>query len=724
MPFDATKLDELKANVAFARKRPMAFGLCLGKTGETTVLLNHKSKDPETVGRMAKKEGETTKIAFGMMTVEAKNLNLMCHGDLIPGLARKTKEMLKAAGMKMKVRILDAAGNVLEEQGDDDEEDGPADPPGAAPDEAPAPDPQRDKWDQTRPRIEEGLTRLAASGKTRMDEITAAWRSALDRAVDQDFAAALEGAAATARLIAAAIEAQRVAEAERARWLAAEAKLRPVIEGLVRSTAPEVKKLTAYWSFAQSKVAAPVPDFASAMKTVALVVKLIGDIRAKGQGGSSSPAAPGATQTPGGASGATPAPGGPAAPAPQPRTNGAPPVNAEENARLKGMTDEALAKEDLTTGDTKALFGKDYMLKLKDAKIKGEGSPNLKKLMQEVAKGLSPARREQVMNDLSQIVGVPPTAEKLGEDYDRFVQVQRQQAAIGKQKNKDEVPPLDEDKHPDFMASRSQLMFGKVLGDAFGIHEVFAALLSPTGGLVGADNKSLHLAADNPIAIHGTVHDAAGYLGSYHKEGPGYNYLESGVEALIFDNIPLPDYLAGQMTGVPFWIKEAGADYVEKRVDAVVVEVEKQLKTARDAVASEIDKRLDQARRAGNEAFEAAKKAAKALERKADETAEDARKAAAELERRAKEARDRAAAELDLRVAEAKRKAAEAVRNAERMVKKAEQKATEIADAVMETPAKVEKAATRAIDTAKKNLGEVKDEAKRKLEAAWDFIWS
>lgn len=268
---------------------------------------------------------------------------------------------------------------------------------------------------------------------------------------------------------------------------------------------------------------------------------------------------------------------------------GAPAVTAAENARLSALSPEALAATDLTRTDTDALFDGAAMDRLKDAPIRGEGDPALAVLMRAVVRGVSGPRREQVMAALARIVGVPPTAERLDLDYGRFLVVRRQQAVKGAAKN-DSVPGLDEDRHPEFMASRGQLMFGRVLGEAFGIHEVFAALLSPTGGLVGPGNwlipgvvKAGHLAPDNPVAIHGTVHDAAGYLHTFHDTGPGYNYRDSGIE-ILGTGSPL----SGQISGIAYWVKEAGDDYLLRRADAAVLAVEKSLKGARDAVASKI----------------------------------------------------------------------------------------------------------------------------------------
>jgi hypothetical protein len=264
-------------------------------------------------------------------------------------------------------------------------------------------------------------------------------------------------------------------------------------------------------------------------------------------------------------------------------------VCVEDNNLLGSMTPEELLRIDLTQVDTKVLFSNDKMRQLSKMEFKGTGNPKLKELMRHVESNFSKDMdRESVIEALALIVGVPPTAAQLNIDYDRFIIVRKQQEAIGKVRD-EEAPRLDEAKHEDFMASRGQLMFGKVLGDAFGIHEVFAAMLSPTGGLVGPGNNSLHLDPGNPIALHGTVHDASGYLNTFHDEGSGYNYLESEhwSETLGSDSC-----LSGQITGISFWVKEAGEEYVDQRVDEAALFVDEKLKSARDAVEKEVDERL------------------------------------------------------------------------------------------------------------------------------------
>lgn len=242
-----SKTESLKADIAVARKRPLAFGLCLGKSPETTVLVTHKSKDPETLGRQAKKEGETNKIAFGMMSVEGKDINLACQADPPPGLARKTREMLKAAGMKLKVRLLDAEGNVLEEDGDEEEgEDGA-----------------------------EG-TEAAGGGD----------------ATQEEAAAALAGE-------------DGKEDPAKGRWDETSKKLGPQVEALREVRTPEARKLQAFWSFAQSKVTADPPDFAGAVKAAAMVSKMLETMAPPADA-----PAPGGAAAPGSAAPETAAPAG------------------------------------------------------------------------------------------------------------------------------------------------------------------------------------------------------------------------------------------------------------------------------------------------------------------------------------------------------------------------------------------------------------------------------
>jgi uncharacterized Zn-binding protein involved in type VI secretion len=99
--------------------------------------------------------------------------------------------------------------------------------------------------------------------------------------------------------------------------------------------------------------------------------------------------------------------------------------------------------------------------------------------------------------------------------------------------------------HEKFMGSASQLRSGRIVGDALGMDPVFGALLNPTGGLVGPDNKGFD-GDDSALGYHGAVHDAGGYLYNYHDKGPGYDYL--GLEKRNTGNP-----LSGQREGIRYW---------------------------------------------------------------------------------------------------------------------------------------------------------------------------
>ncbi len=695
MPLDEV-LRKLKAG-------PLNFGVYQTPDKDNPVLIAaHKRKNPTTLGKKAKKEAGTIKGAYGRLSLDSEELVFLCENDDPPaGLKKRIRVMLKNAGYaKFKPRILLPGGA---EMGDEDEEDanavdeivadgGGAEAGGGDADVdarkeaahkaliARAVDLENEIYhsnlDATYPALLKGLqsargaahderfaeaAELLAKVTAVLARIKAAAAPGADR--KQEGSGAGGKGAESAAGTDAALQAEVVAK-----W----AETGPVLASLADAGAPAISgQASKLIKLMQTTLEAG--DYKKARGALVVIDRFIANaLRDIGSGPDG-----------GGTGGATPAPAGPKPPpapqggssssssAPPPKgtppakdpPGGAPPVTADENARLAALPPEELAKTDLTVGDTKALFSEDYMMKLKDAPIKGEGDPKLKDLMSEIEKkGVSGPRRLKVMQDLSRIVGVPPTAEKLDVDYGRFLVVREQQKAKGKAKGKEDVPPLDEKKHPDFCGSRSQLMFGKVLGDAFGIHEVFAALLSPTGGLVGPDNSSVQLDPDNPVALHGTVHDAAGYLQSYHDEGPGYNYRDEPIEDVI-GKVWAP--LGGQLSGVQYWVEKAGADYAMKRIGAAVVEVEKQLKPIRKAVEAEIDRGLAEA-----------KNAAKKIE-------QAARKLEAE----------------------------------------AEKKADEIEKAIRDAPAKLEKSAVETLQKGTAALGKVADEAKKSLEAAWDFIW-
>lgn len=219
-------------------------------------------------------------------------------------------------------------------------------------------------------------------------------------------------------------------------------------------------------------------------------------------------------------------------------------VNAFGNDKLKQMSTAEIAGQNLAVGDVNGLFKEDYMLDLVGKKIPGANNPDLKRIMIALEESPPLSEARPLIQEMAKIRG--QDAKVLEVQYERFLQLKRQAGALQKLNDRDEVPDTNELVHGDFTGSNPQLVFGKVLGDAFGIDPVFGALLSPTGGMVGPGNIALHLDDDDPTGYHGIVHDAAGYLYNYHDLGPGYNYLGK-------EERDTADPLTGQQAGMRFW---------------------------------------------------------------------------------------------------------------------------------------------------------------------------
>ncbi len=101
-----------------------------------------------------------------------------------------------------------------------------------------------------------------------------------------------------------------------------------------------------------------------------------------------------------------------------------------------------------------------------------------------------------------------------------------------------------------FMGSMTQMRYGSVVGDAFGIDPVFGAMLNPTGGLIGPGNWAV-AGGESAVGYHAVTHDAAGYLYNHHNVGPGYDYLgqEGGDPS---------SPLTGNRSGIAHWRNTLG----------------------------------------------------------------------------------------------------------------------------------------------------------------------
>lgn len=215
MPLSESDMDELKAMIAVARQRDVNFGLCIGKKPETTILMMHRMKSPDILGRMAKKDGETTKVTFGLASVSGKILTLKCMEEPPGGLVKPTKLFLRAIGAPMKVCIADAEGNLLEE---DSEDDDAAEETSGMDDETPNPD--RDRWEKVAPEVARRVE-AALPDAAEPDKIRKIWDFAQSKAGTGDFGTALAALKPLMPLLSATASATETVEAALARMGAA-----------------------------------------------------------------------------------------------------------------------------------------------------------------------------------------------------------------------------------------------------------------------------------------------------------------------------------------------------------------------------------------------------------------------------------------------------------------------------------------------------------------------
>lgn len=114
---------EIKKMVKVARKQPVPFALNPAKNDADTLLGMHRRKPAALLGKSIKKDGEGLKVAFGTCAVDGKIMTLTCE-RAVPMMAKKLKRYLKLQKVNLNVVVLDADGNLLE----DDIEELPDDP--------------------------------------------------------------------------------------------------------------------------------------------------------------------------------------------------------------------------------------------------------------------------------------------------------------------------------------------------------------------------------------------------------------------------------------------------------------------------------------------------------------------------------------------------------------------------------------------------------------------
>jgi hypothetical protein len=120
MPIDEKRAAEIRSLINAAKQQPVHFGICLGPKPDTDTLLMHRSKAPKALSMEARTEAKGTKVAFGSATVEGSLLSLTCDEKPPGGLAKRTRIMLKAMKLNLKVRLVGADGEVYEEDGEEE----------------------------------------------------------------------------------------------------------------------------------------------------------------------------------------------------------------------------------------------------------------------------------------------------------------------------------------------------------------------------------------------------------------------------------------------------------------------------------------------------------------------------------------------------------------------------------------------------------------------------
>ena len=308
MSLDASAAKEIKTQMAIARKRELAFGLCFGKKLENSVLIIHKTKASKVLGKQAKTEGETPQCTFGRLTLKGKDLSVSLDGKILPGFARKAKKMFMVVGLKFNIIVLDPSGQVIESDIDEDDaaedpsndqapsapsaptapaapqkgetDEGAAKEPDTPPDQ---PDPVAAKWKAAATKVEANLAKLGGIAGIDLSQVNALWTAIQKRADSGAQQLALDNLAKlTEAMKAAAKEAATVGKRQamlEAKWQQASTKLKPLVAEAVALGTPQSKKIEAVWAMITAKVSASPPDYETALKAVGPLARSISESR-------------------------------------------------------------------------------------------------------------------------------------------------------------------------------------------------------------------------------------------------------------------------------------------------------------------------------------------------------------------------------------------------------------------------------------------------------------
>ena len=170
------------------------------------------------------------------------------------------------------------------------------------------------------------------------------------------------------------------------------------------------------------------------------------------------------------------------------------------------------------------------------------------------------AETQALLQEMATAYGGDVTTDYLGQQYEQYVTLFNEAYPEGEgpavplniaptfSSPLPGLTPMLTFEQTDFWGTTWQMRYGKVVGDALNIDPVFAAMLNPTGGLVGPGRYAIPVGEDEGLGYHGAVHDAGGYLYKHHHQlGPGYDYLN--MERHRDKDNPL----TGQQSGIAYW---------------------------------------------------------------------------------------------------------------------------------------------------------------------------
>ncbi|WP_171175061.1 hypothetical protein [Ruegeria sp. HKCCD8929] len=150
----------LRQLINLAKKQSLNFAFCPGAKKDDILLIDRR-KAPAALGKDAKKQSTTPKLAYGTLSADGNVVKLVCESEL-PNLTKQIRKYLKSSSISAKVQVVGADGSVLEEDADPDEEQ-PQTETAPAP-ESPAPGADKEAKAQALQRLKEVVMRAAKVG--------------------------------------------------------------------------------------------------------------------------------------------------------------------------------------------------------------------------------------------------------------------------------------------------------------------------------------------------------------------------------------------------------------------------------------------------------------------------------------------------------------------------------------------------------------------------------